>query len=133
MRLLRGTSPQGRAMEVTLEGMGSVLVAFLTEGCEDCKGFWRTLGSPPPSGVDHVLIVTPDAATQDARRVADLAPPGVEVVMSTQIWLDYQVNGAPWFFFTDDGVVVAEGQAGSWDEVGELLARAGASPSAEGH
>lgn len=106
-------------------GPGSRLVAaFLTSSCTGCGVFWAALatageGSQPVESA--VVVVTPDPATEDRRAVQNLAPPGLPVVMSTEGWLDYGVNGSPWFVVVADGVIRAEGVAHDWSELADLI------------
>jgi hypothetical protein len=99
---LRGVDPQGRTVAVDPEGR---VLYFLTSSCEPCRPVWATLAGP------HVAVVTPDPATEHRGRVADLAPPGVEVVMSSDTWFAYAAGPAPWSVRVAGGVVVAEGPA----------------------
>jgi hypothetical protein len=101
------------------------LLAFLTSSCEPCQELWPALtdGRTTPAGL-RVVIVTPDPATESRRRIAQLAPPGADVVMSSRAWFDYAVTGAPWFTLVAGGIIQAEGHARTWDDVEVLVAQA---------
>jgi hypothetical protein len=67
----------------------------------------------------------PEAESESA--IADLAPPGVTVVMSSAAWDDYDVPGSPYFVFVDggQGAIVGQGTAPEWDQVVRLMTDAG--------
>lgn len=87
-------------------GDGRTVLYFLTSSCRDCREVWAALGAGVPG-----VAVTPDAATEDRRKLRSLAAGGVRVVMSTAAWIDYAAGPAPWMAVVDDGVVSAEGPA----------------------
>ncbi len=66
----------------------------------------------------------PPDESESAVRV--LAPPEVPVVMSSQVWSDYQVPGSPYFLYVHgpSASVVGEGTAGSWRQVVALMRQA---------
>src|SRR5262249_20656468 len=46
---LAGSTPQGDAISLALTGVShDTLVAFLTSGCETCRGFWDAFRNGPP-------------------------------------------------------------------------------------
>jgi hypothetical protein len=110
-----GTSPDGSPLVLSFgarqDGSEAVPVSaalFLTSSCEPCLGLW----AGAPVGTGGVAVVTPDPTTEDARKIARLAPSGLPVAMSSQGWHDYGVTGAPWLVAVDDrGVVVSDGPA----------------------
>jgi hypothetical protein len=118
---LSGVDPGGVDQEITLRSGGRHLVAFLTSSCAPCQTLWTAWadGARPPAGT-RLVIVTPEPALESRRAVAALAPAGADVVMSSRAWFDYGVRGAPWFALVVDGVIKAEGHAGSWPEVDRL-------------
>lgn len=105
------------------------ILLFLTSGCATCQAFWTELGDPrnvrlPPGS--RLLIVTKGAESESVSAVADLAPAGVELVMSSQAWHDFDVPGSPYVVAVDGptGRVKGEGTGMSWEQVGRLLAQA---------
>src|SRR5262249_11376445 len=58
--------------------------------------------------------------------IAALAPPDVNLVMSSAAWEQYRVPGSPYFVFVDGstGRIRGEGTGLSWEQVGNLLAQA---------
>jgi len=116
-----GVDPSGAALSVAARTDGDLLLAFLTSTCVGCRPFWEGLASGGrPRGLP-VVVVTPDPTLESAAGVASLAD-GLDltVVMSSGAWLDYRVRAAPWFVVVAAGLVVAEGQAASWEELGRL-------------
>jgi hypothetical protein len=78
-----------------------------------------------PEGV-RLVVVTKGEEQESVTRVAELAPPGVTVVLSTQAWLDYEVPMAPYFILVDgpERRVRGEGAASSWPQLVDLLGQA---------
>jgi hypothetical protein len=132
-------SPTGAPVSVGLSGERAV-VLFLTSSCYGCRAIWdgfaaRAQEAGPPEGVapsssptpgkpDNaiVVLVTPSPSTESARRVAALAPGGVEIVMSSEAWHAYGVTAAPSYVAVAGGRVVAQGAAPArWAEVEVLL------------
>jgi hypothetical protein len=102
-------------------------LAFLSGGCSTCEEFWRGL-SPSAVGLPtgtRVVIVTQGPELEQPALVAGLAPGGVEVVLSTQAWIDYEVPGAPYFALVDGraGRRVGEGLASTLPQVAGLIRR----------
>ncbi len=124
---LSGITLSGDARTVATVGVEhTTLLAFLSSGCRTCGRFWETLRNegPPEIGPTTRLVVLtkgPDAESPtDLRRVAD----GVDVVMTTEAWQDFEVPGTPFFVLVDGktGRVAGEGTALGWDEVRNLVA-----------
>lgn len=121
---LVGTTLARETVKVGLAPGGpSTLLAFLTSGCTLCQGLWRDL--PPsvaPTGA-RVVAVTRDPDVESPGRLAELAPPGAAVVMSSRGWDAYGVPGAPYFIYVDgaSGRIHGEGAATTWAQVGSLL------------
>jgi len=123
-----GLSPTGDPVEIPTAGR-RVLFAFLTSSCQPCQALWRALAGAPdeaplelPPGAPAVAIVTPSPSTESRRKVAELAPGAVPVVMASEGWHSYGVTGASWMVLVDDGVVVAEAPAHGPDDLRRLLA-----------
>jgi hypothetical protein len=85
---------------------GDDVLYFLTSSCEQCRGVWAALGAGAPG-----VAITPDAETENPRKLRRLAAPGVRVVMSSEAWFAYGAGPAPWKVVVERGVIVAEGPA----------------------
>ncbi len=108
---VEGVDPSGRPAALSLEE-GRAGLLFLTGSCAPCRILWDEATAGP------VAIVTPSPSTEGRRRVAQLVPPGVGVVMSSEAWIAYGVTLAPWLVIVEDGMVVAEGPAPrTWDAI----------------
>jgi hypothetical protein len=114
--------PSGGPGRIGFPQATTTALLFLTSSCEACQGFWQELAGDPslPAGAT-VVVATPGAALENRRKVADLAPAGVEVVMSGDAWTDYAVTGSPFAVVVADGVVTAEGPVLSWADLTTLL------------
>jgi hypothetical protein len=105
------------------------LLLFLSSGCATCATFWTELGTPGavylPSGT-RLLVVTQSAADESPADLAALAPDGVDVVLSSQAWRDYEVPGSPHAVYVagPTGRIRGEGTGQSLRQVADLLARA---------
>jgi hypothetical protein len=129
---LGGGDAAGAARDIVWRPGARHLVAFLTSSCAPCQALWpglseRGISEPGLSdgglaiGGARLVIVTPDPSMESRRRIAELAPAGADVVMSSRAWFDYGVAEAPWFALVVDGVIEAEGHARTWVDV-EVLA-----------
>jgi hypothetical protein len=74
----------------------------------------------------RLVLLTKGGEQESTSRVAELAPAGVTVVMSTRAWVDYEVPMAPYFILVDgpSGSVKGEGAASSWPQLVDLLGQA---------
>ena len=124
-----GLSAAGEEVALSLVGAPrSTLLAFLSSGCMTCLDFWAAFARDDhrlPDGI-RLVVLTKGPEQESASRVAELAPPGVQVVMSTQAWVDYQVPMAPYFLLVDGpaGIVRGEGAASSWRQLVDLMGQA---------
>lgn len=120
---LRGVTVDGEQTEYALETLETpTLVAFLSTTCGICLSLWERLRDEGLDGVPAV-VVTKDAAVEKVDVVRDMTDSGsLPVVMSSEAWDDYEVPGSPYFLVVggDPGVILAEGEASSWDEVRSL-------------
>jgi hypothetical protein len=98
---LEGVTPSGEAVVVAVEAAPLTLLAFLTSGCESCARLWGSLGDPaqrrllPPQV--RVVAVTKGPEWESQALVESRAPAGIQVVMSTAAWADYEIPGSPYF------------------------------------
>jgi hypothetical protein len=99
------------------------LLFFLTSSCYGCRPLWEGFASHRnESRRGRVVLVTPSPSTESARAIGELAPGGVDVVMSSDAWHAYGVTKAPWFVKVAGGVVVEDRPApGTWEEVSALI------------
>ena len=74
------------------------------------------------------MIVTRGHEAESVSAVAELAPPGVTTIMSTEAYDAYSVPANPYFILIDGTAdrIVGEGAAGSWSQVATLLGQAAA-------
>ena len=126
---LRGQTPSGDAAQVGVTASGTLtLLAFLSSGCGTCSGFWDALRSGetlPGSMNPRVVAVTRGPEAESPAEVARLDGPDGITLMSTEAYEDYRVPMAPYFVLVDGGgLVLGEGAASSWDQLGGLLERA---------
>jgi hypothetical protein len=118
-----GVDPQGRQTTVVVDGeatgaraptggtskLNQLVLVFLTSSCQPCQLLWG--GAAPLGDGVPTFIVTPSPSTESRRKVAELAPLTVPVVMSSEAWHAYGVTRAPWLVVLDRGIVAAEGPA----------------------
>jgi hypothetical protein len=111
-----------------VEADHDTLLLFLSSGCATCETFWAELARPGgiqlPAGT-RLLVVPQSAADESPADLAALAPPGVDVVLSSAAWRDYEVPGSPHVVYVAGatGRIRGEGTGQSLAQVAELLAR----------
>jgi hypothetical protein len=128
---LVGVSPGGaEAMSVRITGVEhDTIVAFLSSGCITCQKFWDAFRKPRklklPAGT-RLVVVTKGPDGESASSVADLAPPGIPTVMTTDAFTDYDIPGSPYFVYVHgpSGRVRGEGTGPDWEQVSSLLSQA---------
>lgn len=119
-----GASPHGDAQAVRIAGVEhDTVVAFLSSGCQTCHVFWDELRDAALPSDTRLVVVTKGEDAESPVAVADLAPPGVTVIMSSQAWADYEVPGSPYVIHVDgpSGRVRGEGTGPSWRQVQRML------------
>lgn len=125
MKSVTGLTPGGSDRTVSLDhGRAPTLLAFLSTGCASCQVFWRELAQSPelPLPGTRVLVVTKGSDGESPGKVAGLAPPGVDVIMSSEAWDEFRVPLTPYFMLLDpDSRVIGEGSALTWDQLLGLL------------
>lgn len=127
---LEGRSPRGDDLVVSVSTAGQTLLAFLSSGCSSCQAFWSALADPAqramlPAGT-RVVVVTKGPEFESPDTIADKAPAGITVIMSTAAWSDYEVPGSPFFVLVDGtaGRRAGEGVAHHLAQVADLVGRA---------
>ena len=119
-----GTTPEGELVSLELHGRREpTLLAFLTTGCVTCLTFWEALATERLPGF-RVVVLTRSEDAESPGAVAELAPKGVTTLLSTAAWEDFGVPGAPYFIHVEDGRMVGEGVATSWEQLVRMLDRA---------
>lgn len=86
--------------------------------------FWSELevghGLPIPG--TRPVVVTKGPEAESPKEVANLAPPGVDVVMSSEAWDEFRVPLTPYFMLVDENAqVLGEGSALNWEQLTGLL------------
>jgi hypothetical protein len=118
---IAGVTPTGDAVALDFAGAATMptLLAFLTTGCSACAGFWDALGERRLPGIQTVIVTHGDERERP-RRLRELAPAGVPLVMSSRAFADYAVPGSPYFVLVDGGVL-GEGSASTWEALSSLV------------
>jgi hypothetical protein len=124
---ISGTSLRGEIVSVRTVGVEhDTIVAFLSSTCEGCAGFWHELGEPgswtTPQG-SRLLVVTKGPEEESPSVLSLLCPDGVDLVMSSQAWADFEVPGSPYVVVADGrtGRVKGEGSGMSFSQVSGLI------------
>jgi hypothetical protein len=128
---IRGADPEGEPTVVPLEATGQpTLLAFLSTSCGTCVGLWERLrdgdlGREAPGVVP--VVVTKDAAQEDAGRIRALTSAEVPVVLSSEAWDDYEVPGSPYVMVISaaPGSVATEGSVATWQDLVRLARSVG--------
>jgi hypothetical protein len=129
---LAGVTPGGDALALSVATAGhATLLAFLSSGCRTCAGFWQSLREPDRLGLPpgtRLVAVTKGPELEVPAEVATTAHPGLDVIMSTDAWSDYEVPGSPFFVLVDGrtGRRIGEGVANHFRQVAEMVHRAAA-------
>jgi hypothetical protein len=123
---ITGVTPSGDGVVLPLVGVErDTLVAFLSSTCTSCQHLWGELhdasGDVLPEHL-RLLVVPKGPEHESPSAVLTLAPPGCDVVMSSEAWSDFKVPGSPYFVLVDgeSGSVRGEGTATSWRRVIDL-------------
>lgn len=126
---LTGTGVDDDAVSIRVVGVEHrTLLAFLSSTCLTCQRFWDAFARPADLGLAagvRLVIVTKGPDEESPARIADLAPDGVPLVMSSEAWVAYDVPGSPYFMLIDgpSGRARGEGTGIDWPQVRNLLAQ----------
>jgi hypothetical protein len=125
-----GVSLHGEIVSARTVGVEhDTVLAFLSSTCEGCTGFWHELARPEvlafPDGT-RLLVVTKGPEAESPPALAELCPPGVDVVMSSEAWTEFEVPGSPYVVITDGrtGRIKGEGSGTSFSQIGGLIQQA---------
>lgn len=125
---IAGTTLDGDAVAITAQAAPRTLLAFLSSGCATCGRFWSALREPSALGLPRdvrIVVVAKGLELEERAELARVDPGVVELVLSTQAWVDYEVPGAPFFVLTDaERGRIGEGLAASLEQVADLVRRA---------
>jgi hypothetical protein len=125
---IAGETLTGELVHARVAGVEhDTVLLFLSSGCGSCAAFWDELRRPVPLPPRTRLLVVPQSPEQESvAALADVAPPGVDVVLSSAAWRKYEVPGAPHAVLVDgpSGHIRGEGTGASLRQIAELLARA---------
>jgi len=126
-RDLSGVDLDDGAVSVRVVGAPhATMIAFLSGTCLTCERFWQAFAQPNELGLSpnvRLVIVTKSPGEESPARIADVAPPGVPLVMSSEAWEAYDVPGSPYFVLVDgpSGRTRGEGTGIDWPQVRGLL------------
>lgn len=121
---ITGNGPRGEAQAVRVVGVRhDTVLAFLSSGCKTCHGFWEEFRDVQLPGDTRLVVVTKGEDAESPVAIADVAPPGVTVVMSSDAWTQYEVPGSPYVIHVDgpSGRVRGEGTGPNWEQVRNML------------
>jgi hypothetical protein len=127
---ITGETLAGEAVAARVVGAeDDTVLLFLSSGCSSCAVFWQELADPRAIRLPartRLLVVAQDADADSRSALAALAPPGLDVIMSSAAWAAYDVPGSPYVVLVDGrtGRVRGEGTGQSWRQISELLAQA---------
>jgi len=126
---ITGETLDGEIVSARLVGVEhDTVLLFLSSGCVTCETFWGELARPDavplPAGT-RLLVIPQSAADESPADLAALAPVGVDVILSSAAWRDYEVPGSPHVVYVHGvtGRIRGEGTGQSLGQVAELLAR----------
>ena len=126
-RDLSGVDLTDGAVSVRVVGVPhATLIAFLSGTCLTCERFWDAFARPAELGLApgvRLVVVTKSPGEESTARIADVAPAGIPLVMSSEAWAAYGVPGSPYFVLVDgpSGQARGEGTGIDWPQVRGLL------------
>ena len=126
---MKGETLEGEQVVVAVAGVErDTILVFLSSGCLTCHEFWAAFagdGVTLPART-RLVIVAKDLTEESPSELAKLAPRGIDLVCSSQAWVDYEVPGSPYVIAVEgaNGRIQGEGTGMSWEQVAGLLAQA---------
>ena len=86
--------------------------------------FWKKLADGGVEDLDPTRVIIVAHGAERTEHIAEVAPDGIPVVVSTLAWERYEAPGSPWFIVVDgtSGLITGEGGATSWDELLGMVA-----------
>jgi hypothetical protein len=98
-----GVAPDGTPCQIdVVDAAAPVLLLFLSAACLGCRDLWDGLGELHAGlgGAAHPIVVTRSPGEESPEAITALAghapgTPGLELVMSSQAYRDYRVQGPP--------------------------------------
>lgn len=125
---IAGRTLSGDAVKVRVgPGSPTTLLAFLSSGCAACGPLWEALHAHARVPAQARLVVVAKGPERESTaRLVELAPPGREVLLSTEAWQEYAIPGSPHFVLVDgrSGRIAGRGSAGSWEQLSAMVERA---------
>ena len=121
---ITGPGPNGEAHAIRFAGVRhDTILVFLSSGCTTCHVYWDELRDVELPANVRLVVVTKGAEAESPVAVADVAPSGLTVVMSSEAWKQYEVPGSPYVIDVDGptGRVRGEGTGPSWSQVRKML------------
>jgi len=119
-----GETLAGDGVKISLgAGAPDTLLAFMGTGCLACVPLWEGLHDdavPTPSRA-RLVVVTKGPERERLARLLELAPAGLELVMSTRAWADFGVPSTPHFVLVREGQIAGRGSATSWQQITAFL------------
>ena len=133
-----GTGLAGEVISVSILGARrDTVLLFLSSGCTGCASFWADLANPNPlpTAMSRLIIITKGVAEESPGLLRELCPAGVDLVMSSQAWSDYQVPGSPYVMVVNGatGRVQGEGSGTSLSQVSGLIRQSLGDVGGSGH
>jgi hypothetical protein len=126
---IAGESLRGELISARIVAVeNDTLLLFLSSGCASCESFWSDLGQPGAihlPAATRLLVVSQSPADEDVGALQAMAPTGLDVVLSSEAWRDYEVPGSPHVVYVEGatGRIRGEGTGQSLHQIAELLAR----------
>jgi hypothetical protein len=119
-----GQTLAGDGVKLSLgAGAPDTLLAFMGTGCLACVPLWEGLHDelvPTPPRA-RLVVVTKGPERERLARLLELAPAGLELVMSTRAWTDFGVPSMPHFVLVREGQIAGRGSATSWQQITTFL------------
>ena len=133
---LAGSGLDGEIISIrTMQTGHDTVLLFLSSGCTGCAAFWEDLAQRREAalvGDGRLVVVTKGPESESVSLLAQLCPPGIDLVMSPQAWEDYSVPGSPYVVVVDGhtGRVKGEGSGTSLGQISGLIRQSRADAAA---